>query len=200
MQRQLPEPAPLARTRRLLAALPSGLPTSSACVLAAALVIAPVITARAILLPDDRRGDGIPAQIEGGAASGRHLPDPSVAPECATRGGQCAVPHEAAGQHTKAQTDGAANQSMAAVALAPTTPAVVAPGDPGADQETATDGSPSADDAEREANGASLDRGHAGGRGSTDRHAGEHAGDHGSADRNRDDPDGESGGNSDHGD
>lgn len=172
MQRQLPGPAPLARARRLLAALPSGLPTSSACVLAAALVVTPVVTLQAVIPPSGHRDGGTSSQILGRAASRRQAPHPPGVPECAAGGGQCAVPNEPTGRHPKAATDGASNQPGAAVAApTPTAPAVVAHRDSSADEETGPGGWPNDPD------GASADREHAGDRDSADRDAGGHDGD-----------------------
>ena len=151
MQRQLPKPAPLARPRRLLAAMPSGLPTSGACVLAAALVVTPVVTLRAILPPDGHRDGSLSPQIRAGATDGRHSPDPSAVPECAAGGGECPVPRGPTGQHPKAPTDGAAKQAAAKVTVpSPATPAAAAPHDRGADEETGSDASHPANDPERE--------------------------------------------------
>ena len=93
MQRHLPTSTPLARTRRLLAALPSGLPTSSACVLAAALVVTPIVTLRAVMPPDAHDGGPLTSRIESAATDGPDgLPDRSASPGCAATGGRCPSP------------------------------------------------------------------------------------------------------------
>jgi hypothetical protein len=123
MQRHLPEPAPLARPRRLLAAMPSGLPTSSAWVLAAALIVTPVVTMQAVLPPDDHAVDPIPPQVHDRTTSGRPTPDPTAGPTCATPGGGCLVPRGKTGKHHEVPIDNGSDHPAAVGAPAPTAPA-----------------------------------------------------------------------------